>query len=90
MCAEALYLWICSQARGIISSMERIMHELQTMYGSSDFPDSEVTYGPFCSVLCCHWASGISGAGATAAPALSAHLSVVRLFSLSPAALLVV
>lgn len=90
MCAEALYLWICSQAHSIILSMERIMRELQTMYGSSDFLDSKVTYGCFCSVLGCHWASGISSAGATAGPGLSAHLPAVHLFSVSPAALLVV
>lgn len=54
------------------------------------FFDSALTYRCFRSALCCHWASGISGAGATAGPGMSAHLSVVRLFSLPPAALLVV
>lgn len=90
MCAEALYLWMCSQAHGIILSMERIMRELQTMYGSSDFLDSEVPCGCCSAVLCCHWASGISSAGATAGPAVSAHLSLQHSFSLSPTALLVV
>lgn len=87
MCAEALYLWICSQAHGIILSVERIMRELQTMYGSSDFLDSQVPCGCFSALLCCHWASGVSSAGATAGPAVSAHLSLLRLFSLCPSAL---
>lgn len=90
MCAEALYLWICSQAHGIILSMERIMRELQTMYGSSDFSRQSSSMW---LLLCCallplgfrnkwRWCH--------CRPGVSARLPVLRLFSLSPTAPLVV
>lgn len=60
MCAEALYFWICSQAHAtflflIFLSMERIMHEVQTMYGPCDFPNRKFASPPSAPILLGFW-----------------------------------